>query len=177
MDGLIIREERKDDYVNIYRIVTAAFEGTEYTSGDEQDLVIRLRGSSSFLPELSLVAEFNGEIIGHIMFTEAVIREGEKNHQTLTLGPVSVLPEYQKKGIGSRLIEEGHDAARCLGYRSVLLVGHPEYYPRFGYRPAEVFGIKTYLELPPGVFMASELTKNGLEGVSGTVNFAPEFNL
>ena len=111
------------------------------------------------------------------MFTEAVIREGDKNHQTLTLGPVSVLPEYQKKGIGSRLIEEGHDAARRLGYRSALLVGHPEYYPRFGYRPAEVFGIKTYLELPSRVFMACELIKNGLEGVSGTVNFAPEFNL
>ena len=174
---LIIREERKDDYLSVYRVVKSAFGGTEYTSGDEQYLVVRLRGSSSFLPELSIVAEFNGEIIGHIMFTEAVIREGDKNHQTLTLGPVSVLPEYQKKGIGSRLIEEGHDAARRLGYRSVLLVGHPEYYPRFGYRPAEVFGIKTYLELPPRVFMACELTKNGLEGVSGTVNFAPEFNL
>jgi len=177
MDGLIIREERKEDYVDIYRVVKAAFKGTEYTSGDEQDLVVRLRGSSSFVPELSLVAEFNGEITGHIMFTEAVIREGEKNHQTLTLGPISVLPEYQQKGIGSRLMEEGHDAARRLGYRSVVLVGHPEYYPRFGYRSAEDFGIKTYLEFPPRVFMAYELTKNGLESVSGTVNFAPEFNL
>ena len=119
----------------------------------------------------------NGEITGHIMFTEALIREGEKTHQALTLGPVSVLPKYHKKGIGTRLIEEGHEKARNLGYRSVLLVGHPEYSPRFGYRPAEVFGIKTYFELPPGVFMVCELIKNGLEGVSGTVNFAPEFNL
>jgi predicted N-acetyltransferase YhbS len=123
------------------------------------------------------VAEIAGEVVGHILFTRAVIRQGAREHETLTLAPLAVVPDYQGKGIGGRLIEVGHRVARELGFKSALLVGHPAYYPRFGYRSAETFGIVTDLELPADVFMVCELTEGGLGGVQGRVEFAPEFNL
>ncbi|MDW7685063.1 MAG: N-acetyltransferase [Bacillota bacterium] len=174
---VFIRQERKEDYIKVYELVRAAFARAEHTNHDEQNLVVRLRNSAVFVPELSLVAETEGKIVGQIMFTRAVVRQGGKEHEMLTLAPLAVAPDYQGKGIGGRLIEAGHQVARELGFKSALLVGHPAYYPRFGYRPAETFGIVTGLELPPDVFMACELSEDGLGGVQGRVEFAPEFNL
>lgn len=175
--NVLIRQERKGDCDKVYELVRAAFACAEHTNHDEQDLVVRLRSSAAFVPELSLVAETAGEIVGHILFTRAVIRQGARQRETLALAPLAVAPDYQVKGIGGRLIEAGHRAARELGFESALLVGHPGYYPRFGYRLAETFGIVTDLELPADVFMACELTEGGLDGVQGRVEFAPEFNL
>lgn len=175
--NVLIRQERKEDYDKIYELVRAAFACADHTNHDEQNLVVRLRSSAAFAPELSLVAETDGEIVGHILFTRAAIRQGTREHETLTLAPLAVAPDYQGKGIGGRLIEAGHRVARELGFKSALLVGHPAYYPRFGYRPAETFGIVTDLELPAAVFMACELTAGGLDGVQGRVAFAPEFDL
>ncbi len=90
---------------------------------------------------------------------------------------LAVLPEYQRKGVGGRLIEAGHRAAQEIGFKSVLLVGHSTYYPRFGYQPAQRFGITTNLELPPDVFMACELVEGGFSGVTGRMALAPEFQL
>jgi len=93
------------------------------------------------------------------------------------LAPVSVLPEYQKMGIGGQLIRAGHQKAKELGFQSAILLGHPEYYPRFGYKPASSFGIKTRIPLPSDdVFMAVEITEGGLKGVSGMVVFPAEFS-
>lgn len=175
--NVLIRQERKDDYDKVYELVRAAFARADHTNHDEQDLVVRLRNSAAFVSELSLVAEMEGEIVGHILFTRAVIRQGTREHETLALAPLAVTPDYQGKGIGGRLIKAGHRVAQELGFKSGLLVGHPAYYPRFGYRPAETFGIVTDLELPADVFMACELTEDGLDGVQGRVEFAPEFNL
>lgn len=118
-----------------------------------------------------------GEVVGHILFTRAVIRQGAREHETLTLAPLAVVPDYQGKGIDGRLIKVGHRVAREMGFKSALLVGYPAYYPRFGYRSAETFGIVADLELPADVLMACELTEDGLDGVQGRVEFAPEFNL
>jgi predicted N-acetyltransferase YhbS len=105
-----------------------------------------------------------------------VIDNGEKKFQTLILAPVSVLPEFQKMGIGGQLILAGHQKAKELGFQSSILLGHPEYYPRFGYRPASGWGIKAQIPLPSDdVFMAVELTEAGLTGVSGMAVFPPEF--
>jgi len=176
--NVVIRREVEADFDRVCEVVRLAFEGAEHTNHDEQNLVVRLRKSVAFVPGLSLVAETDGgEILGHILFTRAVIRDGGHEHETLTLAPVAVVPEYQGKGIGGLLIEEGHRIARKLGFKSVLLVGHPAYYPRFGYSGAETFSITTDLELPPDVFMACELVEGGLESVHGRVEFAPEFNL
>lgn len=175
--NIMIRQERKEDHDKVYALVRAAFAGAEHTNHDEQNLVVRLRGSAAFIPELSLVAEAAGEIAGHILFTRAVIRQGAREHDTLALAPLAVAPDHQGKGIGGQLIEAGHRMARELGFKSALLVGHPAYYPRFGYRPAGSFGIVTDMALPADVFMACELTAAGLDGVQGRVEFAPEFNL
>jgi predicted N-acetyltransferase YhbS len=174
---VLIRQERTEDYEKVYELVRAAFACAEHTNHDEQNLVVRLRNSSAFVPELSLVAEATGKIIGHILFTCAVVREATREYETLILAPLAVAPNYQRKGVGGCLIEAGHQVARELGFRSALLVGHPTYYPRFGYRPAETLGILTGLELPADVFMACELSEGGLDGVQGRVEFAPEFNL
>ena len=175
--NVLIRQEQKEDYDKVYEVVRTAFACAAHTNHDEHNLVVRLRRSAAFIPELSLVAEVAGEIVGHILFTRGVIQAKTQEYETLVLAPLAVVPDYQGKGIGGRLIEAGHRVAREIGFKSVLLVGHPIYYPRFGYRPAETFGIITDLDLPADVFMACELTKGGLDGVRGRLKHAPEFNL
>ncbi len=166
-----IRQEREADFDSVYQVVKAAFEKMELADGDEQDLVNRLRKSTAFIPELSLVAEYEGQIIGHILFTRMKVG----NHPALTLAPVAVLPEFQKQGIGAMLIEEGHRIARELGHSVVILIGHPDYYPRFGYKPAGQYNIKAPFEVPADAFMVLELREGALQGVSGMIEFAPEF--
>lgn len=171
-----IRQESPEDYIRVVELTEKAFETMEYSQGDEGKLVENLRKSSTFIPELSLVAEHNGEIAGHILFSPIHIQSEKILVDSLVLGPVSVLPEYQHRGIGTKLILAGHQKARELGYNSVILIGHPAYYPRFGYKTASGWGLKVALELPSDdVFMAVELTENALSGVSGMVIFPPEF--
>jgi predicted N-acetyltransferase YhbS len=94
---------------------------------------------------------------------------------SLALAPVAVLPEYQNQGIGGKLIMEGHRLARELGYGSVIVVGHPAYYPRFGYKPASRWNITASFEVPDEAFMALELLEGGLKDVSGEIEYVKEF--
>lgn len=109
---MIVRTERQADYDSVYEVVKNAFKTAEESDGNEQDLVNALRQSNAFIPELSLVAEINGKIVGHIMFTKLQIGE----HTALALAPLSVLHQYQRQGIGTCLIREGHRKAQELGY-------------------------------------------------------------
>jgi predicted N-acetyltransferase YhbS len=168
---ILIRQEQKEDIDSVYRVVKSAFETMEQASGDEQDLVNRLRKSEAFIPELSLVAECDGKIIGHILFTKMKIGD----HPSLALAPVAVLPEYQNQGVGGKLIVEGHHIARELGYGSVIVVGHPAYYPRFGYKLASQWKITAPFEVPDEAFMVLELIEGGLKDVSGVIEYAKEF--
>lgn len=171
-----IRQERPDDHQWVVEITQRAFEAMELSNGKEGELVHNLRKSNSFIPELSLVAEFEGKIVGHILFTPIIIDNGSRQFTSLILAPVSVLPEFQNKGIGSQLILAGHQKAKEQGYQSVILFGHPQYYPRFGYQPCAGWNIKSPLALPSDdVFMAVELTEGALKGVSGTVVLPEEF--
>ena len=169
--NLRIRQEEERDHDAVYQVVKTAFETMGKANGDEQDLVNRLRKSGAFIQELSLVAEQDGKIIGHILYTRMKIGE----HGSLALAPVAVLPEYQNQGVGAQLIREGHRMARELGHRSVILVGHPGYYPRFGYRPASQWKITAPFDVPDEAFMALELVEGGLKGVSGEIEYAKEF--
>lgn len=174
--NITIRKEIPKDHNCVIELTAKAFETMPFSEGDEDKLVARLRNAPGFIPELSLVAELDGLIVGHILFTPLVIDNGQQQFESLVLGPVSVLPEFQKQGIGGKLIRAGHQKAIELGFRSVILIGHPEYYPRFGYKPASTWGIKTHYELPSDdVFMAVELTEGALKNVSGMVIFPPEF--
>jgi predicted N-acetyltransferase YhbS len=153
---MLIRKEESKDYESIYFVVKSAFESAEHADGNEQDLVNSLREGNSFIPELSLVAEIDGKIIGHIMFTKATV----ENSTVLVLAPLSVLPEYQKQGIGTALIKEGHRIAGELGYGYSVVLGSEKYYPRTGYLPAEKFGIRPSFEVPGENFMACKLKKD-----------------
>lgn len=167
-----IRQETKNDYEAVYDLVREAFATAEHYDGNEQDLVVALRCGESFVPELSLVAEVEGRIAGHILFTEG--RVGGKT--VLVLAPLSVLPEFQKQGVGAALIRAGHRIAGELGYAYALVLGSESYYPRCGYLPAEGFGIDVPDGLPSANFMAIRL-RDDAAPVSGAVEFAREFGM
>lgn len=168
---LIIRQEKEQDRDAVYEVVKGAFASAEYADGDEQDLVNRLRGSAEFIPELSLVAELEGEIVGHILFTRLMIAQKTE----LALAPVSVKPGFQSMGIGGELVARGHEIAAGLGYKAVVVVGHADYYPRFGYEPAGKYGIKAHFAVPDENFMVKFLSADGAEGLSGMVSYSPAF--
>lgn len=170
-----IRQEKEKDYKLSESVVARAFKHAEQTDHKEHLLVAKLRKSDIFIPELSLVAELDGEIVGHIMFTKLFIENEGNKYESLGLAPVSVLPEHQNKGIGSKLINEGLKIAKEIGFKSVIVLGHDKYYPRFGFKPASTWAIKSPFDVPNEVFMALELEVRGLKGVSGTVVYGKEF--
>jgi predicted N-acetyltransferase YhbS len=172
-----IRKEQPADYQQVFEIVELAFRTMPFADGDEQVVVEALRKNEMFIPELSLVAEADNKLVGHILFTPLQIIGDDMAFKSLTLGPVAVLPEHQNKGIGSRLIEEGHRIARTLGYSSIFVLGHPDYYPRFGYISTCKWGIPPPHGAPSEAFMAIELAPGSLTGVSGVAKFLPEFGI
>lgn len=169
---MTIRTEQQADYDSVYQVVKSAFKTAEQSDGHEQDLVNALRQSRAFIPELSLVAEINGKVVGHIMFTRLQIG----GHTALALAPLSVLPQYQRQGIGTSLITEGHKIARTLGYSYSVVLGSERYYPRIGYLPAEAFGIQPCFQVPSKNFMACRLCENA-PIISGVVKYAEEFGI
>lgn len=163
VNTLIIRMERPEDYDAVYHIVKEAFESAEHSDGNEQDLVVALRKSKSFIPELSLVAVEDKKIVGHILFTKAFVQGIE----VLALAPLSVLPNYQNRGVGLSLIREGHNTAHKMGYEYSVVLGHSQYYPKSGYVPASQYGIKAPFEVEDESFMAICLSgsQNKLNGI------------
>lgn len=150
---MMIRQETPKDHPAVYEVVKLAFAGAQQSDGREPDLVNALRNSESFVPQLSLVAKHNGTIAGHILFTKVTVGGSVQ----LALAPLSVLPQYQRQGIGSALIREGHKRARELGYDYSIVLGSEQYYPRMGYLPAERYGIKPPFDVPGQNFMACPL--------------------
>lgn len=171
-----VRQENQADYNAVFELIEKAFKILPSSDHREQFLVQRLRKSTAFVPELSMVAELENKIVGHILLTKLKIKNGPYEFDSLALAPVSVLPEYQRKGIGGMLIQEAHIRARELGFQSIVLLGHEKYYPKFGYKQADSFGIELPFDVPKVNCMAIELTENGLDGVSGTVEYPKEFN-
>lgn len=170
-----IRQEKEEDYKFSENLVEKAFKNADYSDHKEHLLVEKLRKSDVFIPELSLIAELDGEAVGHIMLTKLTIESEENTYETLALAPVSVLPEYQNKGIGSELIRESLKIAKEMGYKSVIVLGHDKYYKRFGFKPASSWGIKAPFEVADEAFMALELEARGLDGIKGHVVYGKEF--
>ena len=167
-----ISKEEKSDYEEVYNLVKTAFEKAEESDGNEQDLVVALRKSSNFIPELSLVAKKDNKIVGYILFTKIQIGKFEE----LALAPLAVLPEYQRQGVGSKLIEEGHKIAKEMGYHYVVVLGSDKYYPKFGYEKASKYGIKPPFDVPDENFMVIKLNDLRKE-IIGTVKYAKEFGI
>nr|WP_285859195.1 N-acetyltransferase [Bhargavaea ginsengi] len=174
---VFIRQSLPKDFEAISQVVEQAFRDEEMSDHHEHVLVGRLRVSDAYVPELSIVAENGaGQIIGHILLTKIRIEDGENEEDSLALAPVSILPKFQNQGIGSRLIRAALDKAQNLGYRSVIVLGHPEYYPRFGFRKASEWGIHPPFDIPEDVFMALELVEGALNPVRGIVKYSEPFN-
>jgi predicted N-acetyltransferase YhbS len=143
---------------------------------NEGYLVEHLRVNPSFLPELSILAETKNRIIGHILFLPIRIVWADVRFPSLALAPISVVPEYQGRGVGKQLVMHGLKRSAELGWKSIIVLGHAAYYPRFGFRPASKWDIRAPFEVPDDVFLAMELVENGLKGVSGTVQYPKEFD-
>ena len=170
---MIIRQEDVNDYKEVYELVKSAFASAEISDGTEQDLVEALRkNKEAYIPDLSLIAEEQGELIGHIMFTKIKIG----SDVALALAPLSVKPKYQRQGVGMELIKQGHIIAERLGYSYVVVLGSDSYYPKLGYRQAKEFSIEVPEGIPSENYMAIKLMP-GAKVVSGKVVYAPEFGI
>ena len=163
-----IRRTTKTDFLITENITREAFWNVYKPGCDEHLVLHNVRNGNSYIAELDMVAVVENEIIGHIISTKAKVVDAQNaEHEVLCVGPVSVLPDYQKQGIGSELIYESIKVAKESGYRAMILFGNPDYYHRFGFRNAQEYGITTkeYENFEP--FMALELQTNGLENVTG----------
>ena len=161
-----IRFEQINDIEQIKNVHLIAFE-----TDTEANIVDALRNAGVEL--ISLVAEKHGEIIGHIVFSPVTLDGVTK---IMGLAPMAVLPNLQRKGVGSKLINKGMKACEKAGYEAVVVLGHPAYYPRFGFEPSINFRIKSEYEVPPEVFMVKELKKGALKDKTGTVTYHQIFN-
>lgn len=169
---LTIRPELSNDYAKITQINEQAF-----GQPGEGRLVEALRHNPLFIKGLSLVALFDRKLVGHILFFPILIKGEGKIFRSLALAPMAVLPEFQRMGIGTALVLSGLDEARAGKFGSVIVLGHRDYYPRFGFRPASGFGIFPPINVPDDAFFAMELQPDGLSGVNGTVEYPFEFSL
>ncbi len=138
-----LRQESESDFTAVFDLIQKAFLNAEYSDNNEHFLVDKLRKSEAFIPELSIVAECDNQLVGHIILSKIRIKNEDKSYPSLALAPVSVLPDFQGKGIGGKLILHSHEIAKDLGYKSVVLLGHDKYYPRFGYDRAEKYGCRS----------------------------------
>lgn len=172
---MILRQENPADQKTVFQLIENAFADVQKSDHQEQFLVERLRESKDFIPELSIVAELDNKIVGYILLSKIRIKDGETEHASLSLAPVAVLRGFQNKGIGSALINFAHKKAEELGFKSIILLGHEDYYPKFGYQKASKFGIKLPFDAPDENCMAIELQKNALKNVSGIVVYPVEF--
>ena len=162
-----IRTENEEDKASARVVNVAAFE-----TASEANLVVALHEQAH--PIISLVADDQGAIVGHIMFSPAVLT-GHPELEIMGLAPMAVLPEHQRKSIGSALVRAGLDACVRIGFGAVVVLGHPEYYPRFGFLPSSRFGIGCEYEVPEEVFMVKELQQGYLRGATGSIRYHAAF--
>ena len=167
---MLIRRERPEEFSGIYDLVKVAFQTAKVSNGKEQDFVNQLRSGGDCIPELALVAEEGSKLIGHIMLTKTYITGDNNKYETLLLAPISVALEYRNKGVGTKLIKESFKLAKEMGYTSVVLVGDPAYYHRFGFKATVNYGIRHVQNIPDENVMAYELVPEALKGISGTID-------
>ena len=165
---IVVRAEDIADRAAVHRINELAF-----GQPDEANLVDALRSKAS--PFISLVAVVDEQVVGHIFFSPVTIESDQGVFGAMGLAPMAVLPEYQNKGIGSQLVREGLKECQRLGQDIVVVLGHPEFYPRFGFAPASLKGLKSEYDVRDEVFMLLEMSEGALAGRRGLVKYHPEF--
>lgn len=163
-----VRAETPADRAAVREVNERAFGGHV-----EADLVDALREHAR--PHVSLVAEEGGRVVGHIFFSPVRIEDGAGASEAFALAPMGVLPEFQGRGVGSALVRKGLEECRNIGQEVVFVLGHPGYYPRFGFAPAAPRGLRSEYDVPEEVFMLVELRAGALGGRTGLVRYHPEF--
>jgi putative acetyltransferase len=163
----MIRAEEERDWAAVHELNASVFEAPA-----EANLVNALRVQAQ--PVISLVAEHAGLVVGHILFSPVTL-PGHVGLKIMGLAPMAVARFHQSQGIGSALVRAGLERCRALGVGAVVVLGHPEYYPRFGFSPSVCFGIGSEYEAPEEVFMVAELQPGFLRGASGTIQYHAAF--
>ncbi|WP_225973647.1 GNAT family N-acetyltransferase [Dehalogenimonas formicexedens] len=173
-----IRREQEDDHRAVENLVRDAFWNVHVPGCSEHLVIHNLRKSDDFIPELDFVADLDGMIVGQIAYARGIVK-GEKgqNHEVITFGPVGVLPELQKRGIGGALIRGTIDTARAMGYPAIVIYGDPRYYSRFGFRCAEKYDIRTADGKFAAALLALELKPGALEGMAGNFIESPAYTV
>ena len=166
---MIIRPEEPPDIAAIRFVNERAFDGAGEANAID---ALRDRGAVS----LSLVAVIADRVVGHLFFTPAVIESPDRSWSAIGLAPLAVLPEYQRRGIGSALMDAGLEECRRLGHERVIVLGHPDYYPRFGFERASQHHVRFEFEAPDEACMILALQPGALDGVSGVAKYQPEWN-
>lgn len=175
MNNIIIRQERKEDYKNTELMTMRAFWNIHGPGCNEHLLVHKLRESEVYLPQISRVAEFNGKIVGAIMYSKACVYDGDVEYEVITFGPLAVEPMAQSLGVGGMLLRETMHLAKEAGYPGICIFGEPDYYPRYGFADAGKYGITDGEGNNYDAFMAYELCENGFAEIRGKFKEAKVF--
>ena len=170
MAEIIIRAEKPSEHDSVAGILREAF-GRE----NEASLLSRLRGTGDFLPPLSLVADRGGELMGYALFFRVAIQAGGRAHPALALAPLGVRPQFQRQGVGERLVRHGLERCRSSGYPVVVVLGPSQFFTRFGFSPARAQGLETDFSVPDETFLAMDLEGKTLGTVRGKVAFPQVF--
>ncbi len=165
---ITVRREVSEDIEAIRAVNKQAFE-----QDNEATIIEKLRNRGALM--LSLVALRQGQLVGHIAFSTVIIGAVASSFEAVALAPMAVLPSYQRQGIGSQLVRTGLKECHHLGHHIVVVLGHPTFYPRFGFVPAKAKGINCEFDVPEEAWMITELRAGALAGRAGTVKFQSEF--
>lgn len=175
MNQLMIREIQVSDYQAIRQLIKEAFSATDHGYGNEAELVEKIRQSPGYLTRLELVAIKDAELVGHGLLSEVKIINEGFSATGLVLAPLAIKPVFQRQGLGKSLMWELEKQARLLDYPFISILGHADYYPKFGYQPASKFQVQAPFEVADESFMIKPLFEDALAEIYGTVKYSDAF--
>lgn len=170
MQAITVRTESADDIKAIDVVHLSAFEGD-----DEVGFIDSLRNSSGYTAELSLLAEFNGRIVGHILLTKIRLQQSSSGIDVLALAPMAVVPSQSHRGIGSELVHTALEEAKKYGFKAIVVIGHPEFYQRFGFKQVSNWKLRSNLSVDQDLITAIELQPGALEN-GGNLIYPSQFS-